>query len=130
MSKQEFIELHGGTYKRHVPYWSYVNEDKQFVMFSAPEEHIEKDGDYLVLSTEWELNAARNRRNPGYAEGGKHVRLIEEQGYQLKIFVTKKRPGTNRGRKIVSGLIGPLSLHRYKPSEGVTEWWARKRHSS
>ena len=39
----------------------------------------------LILSEDW-ATSRRRKRQPGYPQSRKHIRLIEEKGYQLKTF--------------------------------------------
>ena len=69
--------------------WSWVNRNTKSVYFGA--NILEEEGPIqLILSKEWEFNKLQ-RRNPGYGDSLKSIRLVEEQGYRLFTFRHKEK---------------------------------------
>ena len=84
MNRKEFIESLGATCRNWRWSWSFVNEDERFVVFGAWD--VETEGSSSrILSDDWEKSRA-GRRQPAYSESREHVRLVEEEGYQLFTF--------------------------------------------
>lgn len=84
MSRKQFIESHGATCRNWNWSWSFVNENEKFVIFGAWDEY--RDGNRsLIFSEKWQRNL-RGRKKAGYKQSREHIRLVEEEGYQLKTF--------------------------------------------
>ena len=81
MSRKKFIESHGATCKNHQWKWSLINEDKKFNIFSAWDRDTEDDR-AKIFSEEWMYNN-KGPKNSGYDQSRGHIRLIEEEGYDL-----------------------------------------------
>ena len=45
----------------------------------------------LILSEDWSMSR-RGSKQPGYPQSREHIRLIEEEGYKLKIFRMEYAP--------------------------------------
>ena len=73
-SRKKFIESHGATCRNWNWSWSFVNHEKKFVIFGLWDTH--HDG--LIYSLNW--------KGKGSKQSLEHIKLIEEQGYQLKTF--------------------------------------------
>lgn len=84
MNRKAFIQKHGAECKNWNWSWSFVNEAERFIIFGMWQDtETKKLG--LILHKGWETSA-KGRRNNGYGQAIEHIRLIEEQGYQLKTF--------------------------------------------
>jgi len=84
MSRKQFIESQGATCKNWTWSWSFINEPEKFIIFGAWD--VYDDGNMtLILSESWEISR-KGSRQPGYPQSREHIRLIEEEGYQLKTF--------------------------------------------
>lgn len=90
MTRTAFLESLGATRRNTRWSWSAVNHDKRFVIFGAWDEYASEHGS-LILSEDWVLNRPKTKRNPGYPESREHIRLVEEEGYQLKTFAMQMR---------------------------------------
>lgn len=84
MNRKQFIQLHGATCTNWTWSWSFVNHDKRFVIFGAWDINT-KGNTSRILSKEWEIST-KGRKQPGYSQALEHIRLMEEDGYQLKTF--------------------------------------------
>jgi len=84
MTRREFIESVGATCSNWQWSWSFVNHTQRFVIFGAWDRNT-KGRWSMILSEAWQTNN-RGRRNPGYQQSRDHIRLVEEQRYQLKTF--------------------------------------------
>ena len=63
--------------------WSFINHDKQRVIFGAWDTEREKER-AVILREEWAYNH-RNKKQPGYTQAIEHIRYILE-GYELFTF--------------------------------------------
>ncbi|HHR1401672.1 TPA: HNH endonuclease [Klebsiella oxytoca] len=73
----------GATCKNWKWSWSFINHDRQMVIFGAWESEREQ-GRAVILRKEWEFSA-KNIRQPGYSQAIEHLRYIQ-QGYHLYTF--------------------------------------------
>ena len=84
MSRKQFIESQGATCKNWNWSWSFINEAEKFVIFGAWD--VYDNGNMtLIFSENWEISR-KGSKQPGYPQSREHIRLIEEEGYQLKTF--------------------------------------------
>jgi 5-methylcytosine-specific restriction protein A len=84
MNRKQFIESHGATCSNWTWSWSFVNQAERVVIFGAWD--LCDDGSKaLILSEDWEISR-KGRRQSGYAQAREHIRLVEEEGYELKTF--------------------------------------------
>lgn len=101
-SRKEFIESHGATCKNWQWSWSFVNEDKRFIIFGAWDKNTNGNRTE-ILSDAWE-RGEDGRRRSGYSQSLEHIRLIEEEGYDLytfpMIWTDKKRGAHESGSSI------------------------------
>src|SRR6266480_5101142 len=84
VNRREFIESQGATCKNWQWSWSFINEAKRIIIFGA------WDRDTVgkrtkIFSEDWQFGRS-GRRNSGYRQAKEHIRLIEEEGYQLMTF--------------------------------------------
>ncbi|CAB1065511.1 Hnh endonuclease [Olavius sp. associated proteobacterium Delta 1] len=85
MNRKQFIESHGATCRNWNWSWSFINESERFIIFGAWDSY-DKGNKTLILSEEWS-KSRKGHKQPGYPQSREHIRLIEEDGYQLKTFV-------------------------------------------
>lgn len=84
MNRKQFIESEGATCKNWNWSWSFINENEKFIIFGAWDVH--NDGKTTqILSENW-ATSHKGSKQPGYPQSREHIRLIEEEGYQLKTF--------------------------------------------
>jgi hypothetical protein len=83
MKRKEFIESYGATCKNWTWSWSFVNPKERFVIFGAWDKNV-TGGSELILSGDWQKS--KGRILPAYTQAREHIRLVEEEGYQLKTF--------------------------------------------
>lgn len=84
MSRKSFIQSHGATCANWTWSWSFVNVEKQTVIFGAWDKNTEGSR-ALLLSEAWAKNFS-GRKNPAFPQSREHIRLVEEQGYKLLTF--------------------------------------------
>lgn len=82
MNRKTFIESHGATCKNWYWSWSFVNEEEKLVIFGAWDINMNGDAE-LILKDEWQ---AKSIHKAAYKQARDHIRLVEEEGYQLKTF--------------------------------------------
>ncbi len=85
ISRKEFIEFQRATCKNWSWSWSFINKEEKIIIFGAWDNKKNGD-DYIVLDEEWMYNS-KGKKKAGYTQSFEHIRLIEEEGYQLKIFI-------------------------------------------
>ncbi|TBC12651.1 HNH endonuclease [Rhizobium ruizarguesonis] len=84
MNRKAFIQSHGAECRNWNWSWSFINEAERFIIFGMWQDaETKKLG--LILHKGWEISA-KGRKNNGYGQAIEHIRLIEEEGYQLKTF--------------------------------------------
>jgi len=84
MSRKQFIESNGATCRNWTWSWSFVNEEERFIIFGAWDLH-DQINKSLIFGLDWEFNG-ENKKNVAYKQSLEHIRLIEEEGYGLKVF--------------------------------------------
>ncbi len=84
MNRKQFIESHGATCKNWNWSWSFINDKEKVIIFGAWDLHTEGNTS-LILSEDWRISR-KGRKQPGYGQSIEHIRLIEEEGYQLMTF--------------------------------------------
>ena len=87
MSRKKFIGSHGGSCANWTWSWSFINEDEKFIIFGAWD-RLTEGNTSLIFSKDWKIGPT-GRRQPGYKQSRKHIRLIEEEDYKLKTFKMK-----------------------------------------
>ena len=84
MSRKQFIESQGATCRNWTWSWSFINEKDKVIIFGEwngrPEGNTSE-----IFSEDWRLTQKGNKQ-AGYDQSREHIRLIEEDGYQLKTF--------------------------------------------
>jgi 5-methylcytosine-specific restriction protein A len=76
-----------GVICRNWHFWSFVNERKKIVFFGLWDDI----SDGLIFSEEWQIR--EGRRQGAYKPSREHIRLVEEEGYQLKTFPQQRKDG-------------------------------------
>jgi 5-methylcytosine-specific restriction protein A len=107
MNRKQFIESHGATCRNWTWSWSFVNHAKRFVIFGAWDTSDEGDK-VLILSEDWAISR-KGKRQASYRQSREHIRLIEEQGYQLKTFPMEHASADE------SDQTAPARIRRFTP---------------
>lgn len=84
MNRKQFILSQGATCRNWTWSWSFVNENKKIIIFGAWDRYTEGNT-VQILSEDWKINT-RGKKATGYDQSREHVRLIEEEGYELYTF--------------------------------------------
>ena len=84
MNRKQFIESQGATCRNWYWSWSFINETDKFIIFGAWDVY-DSGNKTLILSKDWAISR-KDKRCPGYRQSREHIRLIEEDSYQLKTF--------------------------------------------
>jgi 5-methylcytosine-specific restriction enzyme A len=122
MNRKSFIESQGATCKNWNWSWSFINEAKRFIIFGAWD-RFTKGRTAMIFSDDWKLNS-EGRKNRGYGQSREHIRLIEEEGYQLMTFPmepdeTSWKDGGTAKIKSFTQVLSNKTLMRVG-----TEWFA------
>lgn len=108
MNRKQFIEAQGATCKNWQWSWSFINEKKKIIIFGAWDMHTDGQST-LILSEDWESNE-NGRKRPGYGQSRAHIRLVEEEGYELQTYpIICANP-----EKAKAG-IEPAKIERFEP---------------
>ncbi len=108
MNRKNFIESEGATCRNWTWSWSFINEKQKVIIFGAWDLHT--DGNTSrILSKDWEISR-KGRKQPAYEQSREHIRLIEEEGYQLKTFPMKY----SDAYKDEEG-VGPAKIEGFEP---------------
>ncbi|ACO80977.1 hypothetical protein AvCA_48770 [Azotobacter vinelandii CA] len=108
MSRKKFIEAQGATCRNWTWSWSFINEGKKVIIFGAWDTNTDGDTS-LILSDTWEYSE-RGRKQPAYEQSREHIRLIEEEGYELQTF-----PIIYSGANKDKNGIGPAKIEGFIP---------------
>lgn len=84
MSRKQFIQSHAATCKNWTWSWSFINEEERFIIFGAWDRNT-KGSSAQIFDLAWIKNI-HGKRSLGFSQSREHIRLIEEEGYQLKTF--------------------------------------------
>lgn len=84
MTREEFLRSVGAKSTNKYWSWSAINEDEKLVIFGAWDVHT-KDGREMILSEDWRISE-KGKKQPGYTDAYRNLRLVEEKGYQLKTY--------------------------------------------
>ena len=124
MSRKKFIESNGATCANWTWSWSFVNDDQRYVIFGAWDIHMEGEN-ALILSTDWEYNK-NGHKQAAYNQAVEHLRLVEDQGYDLKIFKmtysTENKDDSGYGPAKIDG-FEPVLIDRVLRKSG-NNWYA------
>lgn len=124
MTRKKFILSHGATCKNWNWSWSFINEKERFVIFGAWD--VYEEGDTVkVLSETWG-DLPSGGKSPAYKQAREHIRLVEEEGYQLKTFPMQfsdeNQDENGRGPAKIKGFV-PLLTNREQRKVGKV-WFA------
>ena len=107
MNRKQFIESQGATCKNWNWSWSFVNHEEKIVIFGAWDS--DTDGSVSLILGEWKVNYA-GRKLAGYPQAREHIRLVEDEGYALKIFpMTRSDAFKNKDG------LGPAKIGKFEP---------------
>lgn len=124
MNRKQFIESTGATCKNWNWSWSFINAAKKVVIFGAWDLHTDGDKS-LVLKEAWKIGANGRKAN-GYEQSREHIRLVEEDGYELFTFPLEysnaKKDESGVGPAVIGGFI-PKLTKRLLLRIG-TDWYA------
>lgn len=124
MSRKKFIESQGATCRNWTWSWSFINEEKKIIIFGAWDTNTDGDTS-LILSDTWQVSG-RGRKQPAYEQSREHIRLIEEEGYELQTFpliysdANKDEDGVGPAK--IEGFVPELSKKLLKKVGG--KWYA------
>jgi len=118
MSRRKFIESQGSTCKNWQWSWSFVNHAKRIIIFGAwDRDTIGKRT--MIFSEDWKENHRGTK--PAYVQSREHIRLIEEEGYQLMTF-PMHREDDKDGRPKIGGFTPKLAKRKLNRVGG--DWFA------
>lgn len=100
MTRRTFIESHGATCRGWYWSWSFINKRKKFIIFGAWDRYVQGDKS-LIFTESWQFNK-KGKRNAGYNQSREHIRLIEEEGYELLTFPMRYSGATERFWRVTS----------------------------
>lgn len=78
------MESHGATCRNWQWSWSFINEKDRVIIFGAWDRATQGTIS-RIFREKWQTNS-KGRKNKGFNESREHIRLIEEEGYQLQTF--------------------------------------------
>ena len=110
LNRKQFIESHGASCNNWRNSWSFINKKENFIIFGAWDSKTDENGATLIFSKSWEFK--EGRKEAGYKESREHIRMIEEEGFELKTFTIiddrseeeQKKDTTARIKEIVPEL--------------------------
>ncbi len=123
MNRKQFIQSVGATCLNWNWSWSFVNHDKRFVVFGYSEN--DRNGDKLkILSEDWKFGQD-GKKKKAYPQSLKHIDLIQNEGYQLKVFKLEYETIQNKkGFKVESIKSFECELKDKKLTKDKRDWFA------
>ncbi|MGD1046653.1 MAG: HNH endonuclease [Bacteroidota bacterium] len=123
MNRKQFIESQGATCENWTWSWSFIDKRRRRIIFG--EWDTDREGDRaLILDEEWQISR-RGRHQPGYAQAREHIRLVEDDGFQLFTFpmeYSDEREGKGEGPATI-GRFTPILTQKYAVRIG-SRWYA------
>lgn len=123
-SRKSFIESHGATCRNWTWSWSFVNESRRKIIFGAWDMH-RKGNRTVILDEAWATTPA-GKRSPSYPQSREHVRLVEEEAYELYTFPMKHSTELHNAEG-----IGPARIAGFTPEltrrtlvRAASQWYA------
>lgn len=125
MSRKKFIESHGATCSNWNWSWSFVNHPKKFIIFGAWDVFADSGRGDMIFDDAWKTNY-KGKKPPGYQQSREHIRLIEEEGYELFTFPMKyseaRKDGDGEGPGKIAGF--EPTLHKKSLLRSGDKWYA------
>jgi 5-methylcytosine-specific restriction enzyme A len=107
VSRKQFIEQAGATCDNWAWSWSFINENEKFVIFGLWDIH--DDGDLgMIFAEDWRYDT-QGRKKPGYDQSKRHIDLVADSDYGLKIF-----PMIWSSARMIGG-DGPAAIKEFSP---------------
>lgn len=107
VNRKQFLESQGATCRNWTWSWSFINEAEKVIIFGAWDKNSAGNR-ALILSEDWEISR-RGRRQPGYSQAREHIRLVEEEGFELKTFPMTYAEVDEEGD------VGPAKIEDFVP---------------
>ena len=111
MSRKQFIQSHGATCKNWFWSWSFVNERERFVIFGAWDPL--GGGMAKIFSEDWKIDA-KGRATRGYKQSLEHIRLIEEEDYELRTLSMEPETGRDGVIPRIKSFERKLTIQKLK----------------
>lgn len=129
MNRKAFVEKQGATCANWTWSWSFINEEKKFIMFGVWEDFDSPDGG-VILGRSWDKDNNGRHAN-GYEQSRKHIERITRDDFSLLIFRQYARLDRN-GNPIEPRKIVKIdeSLELRFLLEEVDGWYAIKAPTS
>lgn len=111
ISRKKFILSHGATCNNWNWSWSFVNHQKKFVIFGAWDKHTSGNMT-MILNEDWAIRKITGKKSLGYKQSREHIRLIEEDGYQLMtfpmIYSREKQDKNEMGPAVIKDFVSKI----------------------
>ena len=110
MSRKQFIESQGATCQNWTWSWSFINEEEKVIIFGAWDLNTVGSSSQ-ILSEDWRISR-KGRKQPAYEQSREHIRLVEEEGFQLKTFpmtYSKANEEDDTGPAKIDGFVPELT---------------------
>ncbi|MDR6742034.1 5-methylcytosine-specific restriction protein A [Herbaspirillum sp. 1173] len=124
MNRKKFILSNGAVCDNWTWSWSFVNHNEKFIIFGAWDTNTKENG-ALIFSEKWQRKRNGSKRS-AYPQSREHIRLIEEEGYSLKvfriIFSDEKQNMDGEGPSTIKGFERVLTDKLLRKVEG--DWYA------
>ena len=119
MSRKQFIQSLGATCKNWTWSWSFINVEEKVIIFGAWDRNT-NGSSALIFALEWITNN-RGSKSAGFDQSREHIRLIEDEGYQLKTFPITYGENDD-GMPVIKGFTPELSSKNLKRVDD--KWYA------
>ncbi|MEJ2043285.1 MAG: HNH endonuclease [Reinekea sp.] len=129
MNRKKFIESQGATCRNWIWSWSFINESEKVIIFGAWDTSTD-GGTSLILSDTWKYKdkGHNGHKRPAYEQSREHIRLIEEEGYELKTFPIihsdANKDENGNGPSKIEDFVPELTKKILERAEGSNRWYA------
>jgi len=130
-NRKNFMLSQGATCNNWISSWSFINKEDKTIIFGAWDIDGEWEDNTVgnitkIFDEAWEYNHARTRKNSAYPQSLEHIRLIEEEGYQLMTF-PMERGGEGKDDAAIIKEFTPVLTVNTLVKKG-TKWYAKSDH--
>jgi hypothetical protein len=108
MNRKNFIQSFGASANNWQNSWSFVNYNERFVIFGAWDTHTIADASEIIAES-WAFKS-NGHKHGSYDRSREHIRLVEDEGYDLKIFMME-----NSDELLDKDGNGPAKIKDFEP---------------
>jgi 5-methylcytosine-specific restriction protein A len=122
-NRKHFIQSHGATCANWNWSWSFIHQEKRFIIFGEWRQRPGGSGG-LIFSEDWEFR--KGIKNKGYNQSREHIRLIEQGEFKLfTFFMDAEEPPDGSGEPVKIKGFEPRLIEKKLKRDGKN-WFANE----